>query len=163
VEMGVTYPELINLSYDGNGTVTALQTDMVKINLLLSEITQESINALKKLCEQKILIPLGTLIGGPWLSGRGPDVQLRIIPASLIDTSIRGKLTEAGINQTHHELIFTLKLTVKAMIPGYNSETQVTSDVILTDTVIVGTVPSAYTRVYDGTDPLAGILQDYGA
>ena len=35
--------------------------------------------------------------------------------------------------------------------------------ICLAETVIVGLVPGAYTWVSDGTDPLVGMIQDYGA
>ena len=40
---------------------------------------------------------------------------------------------------------------------------QVDTDICLAETVIVGLVPGAYTMVADGTDPLVGMIQDYGA
>ena len=70
---------------------------------------------------------------------------------------------EAGNNQTRHQIMLNVNMTVSAIIPGYSVTSQVSSDICVAETVIVGLVPEAYTQVGDGTGVLEGMLQDYGA
>ena len=62
-----------------------------------------------------------------------------------------------------YQILLNVRLEIQAVLPGYAAGTLVDTDVCLAETVIVGLVPGAYTWVSDGTDPLVGLIQDYGA
>lgn len=161
--LGVEYDDLIRLSINEAGDVTALQTDMVRMNRLQSSITKEIIQEVVALQQENIQVPLGTMIGGPFFSGRGPDVEIRLVPASFVETSITNVFDSAGINQTRHQIMLGVKMTMSAIIPGYSVSTDISTNVCLAETVIVGLVPEAYTLVGDGTDPIVGMIEDYSA
>ncbi len=162
-ELGVEYGDLVELNTNQQGDVTALQTDMAALNRLQSSITQRIISQVGRLQQESIWVPLGTLIGGPLFSGRGPQIEIRLVPASYIETSVTNVFDSAGINQTRHQVMLNVKMTISAIIPGYSVSTEVSTGVCLAETVIVGLVPQAYTLVGDGTDPMVGLIEDYGA
>ena len=161
--MDVSYGDLVRLDYGEGGEVTALQTDIVSMNRLQSGVTRRIVDEIVQITDQSIEVPLGSLIGGQFLSGRGPAITIKMIPSSFVETSIHNTFVEAGINQTRHQIMLNVNMTVSAIIPGYSVTSQVSNDICVAETVIVGLVPEAYTQVGDGTGVLEGMLQDYGA
>lgn len=159
----VTYNTLVNLTYDADGSVTSLQTNMLELNRLQSSITKRIIERVMEFDSQTIKVSLGSILGGPIFSGRGPNIEIKLIPANFIQTKIANEFTSTGINQTRHQVVMDINLTVTAVLPGYRSSTTIDTNVVLAETVVVGQVPEAYTVVNDGTDPLVGMIQDYGA
>lgn len=157
------YGDLVRLTYGDQGTVTSLQTDMLAMSKLQSAVTSSVIDSILRLSSQELSLPIGTLTGNPFLSGRGPEVEVRLIPAGFVETRLRNVFDGAGINQTRHQILLNIRLDYQAMLPGYAIGSQVDTDIVLAETVIVGLVPGAYTLVGDGTDPLVGLIQDYGA
>ncbi len=162
-ENQVNYDDLIHLTYDDIGAVSSVQTDMMELNMLQSSITNRIIEDLTDYDLQIINIPLGNMFGSPILSGRGPVIEIRLIPANFIRTKIVNDFDSAGINQTRHRVMLEIELIVSAILPGYSSSTTVSTNVVLAETIVVGTVPEAFTQVSDGSDPLVGLIQDYGA
>ncbi len=160
---GVSYENLVNLTLNDSGDVTSLQTDMVQMNRLQASVTQNIISQLALLQGKEIRLPIGTLIGGPVFSGRGPDVEVLLIPASNVETSMTNVFDSAGINQTRHQIMLSVKMSMSAIIPGYSVTTDVNTNICLAETIVVGLVPEAYTVVGDGTSPMVGMLEDFGA
>lgn len=161
LELG--YGDLVRLTYSDQGTVTSLQTDMLAMSKLQSSVTSSVIESVLRFSSQRITLPAGTLTGNPFLSGWGPEVEVRLIPAGFVQTQVKNVFDSAGINQTRHQILLNVRLDIQAVLPGYAISTQVDTDICLAETVIVGLVPGAYTWVSDGTDPLVGMIQDYGA
>ena len=159
----IGYDDMIQLKTDAEGKVTALQTDMAAMGQLQTGITREIAKEAARLREEKIRVPLGTLLGGPFFSGRGPEIQILLIPADLVETSVTNVFDSAGINQTRHQITLNVTMHLTAIIPGYSVSADVATNVCLAETVIVGLVPEAYTVVGDGTDPLVGMIEDYQA
>lgn len=157
------YGDLVRLTYSDQGTVTSLQTDMLALSKLQSSVTSSVIESILAFSGQELRLPAGSLTGNPFLSGRGPEVEIRLVPAGFVQTRVRNVFDSAGINQTRHQIVLNVRLDIQAVLPGYTAGTQVDADICLAETVIVGLVPGAYTWVSDGTDPLVGLIQDYGA
>lgn len=156
-QTSVSYTSLINLAYSDEGNVTSLQTNMLELNRLQSSITKRIITHVMDFDSQTISISAGALIGGPLFSGRGPDIEIKLIPANFIETRISNRFVSAGINQTLHQVVMDINLTVTAVMPGYRSSSTVKTNVVLAETIIVGRVPEAFTMVGDGTDPMVEI------
>lgn len=159
----IRYSSVVSLSQNNSGDTTALTTDTVRLNRLQTDILNEIISDINSYQEMSVSIPLGTLLGGQWLSGLGPKVTFHLIPAGTVETRVQNSFTASGINQTHHQIRLEATIHVYAVIPGYSISSEVNTTVVLAETVIVGLVPDAYTEVYGGTDELVGMLQDYGA
>ena len=83
------YGDLVRLTYSDQGTVTSLQTDMLALSKLQSSVTTSVIGSILDFTSQEITLPAGSLTGNPFLSGRGPAVELRIIPAGFVQTRVK--------------------------------------------------------------------------
>lgn len=161
-ELQPRYETLVSLSRNGQGSVTAAETNIAMADRLKTAVTSSILAAFQEETLQQISIPLGTLTGSLWLNGRGPRIPLRIIPSRAVSVDIQSAFTDAGINQTRHQLLLTVEADAEAILPGLSSSTHVSSRFLLAETVIVGEVPKAYASI-QGTEELAGKVADYGA
>ena len=159
----IPYDSLVKVSLDNNGKVTSVQTDMVKLNLLKSAMTNAASEQLNLLQSQTVRIPIGTLLGLQILSGRGPRVEFKIVPAGFVNSQLTHRFDTAGINQTRHQIVLELIANISAVLPGYSAASQVTSSLILAETVIVGVSPEAFTQVITEQTEPENIIADYGS
>ena len=74
------------MSRDNNGKITAIETDVTKLNQIKSLLEKNVTAALKKNGAEEEKIPLGTLLGSEYLSGRGPSVSMKIVPVGALQT-----------------------------------------------------------------------------
>ncbi len=149
---GVEYNDLIYLEKDDTGRVTALHTNIVKINKLKASVTNYVIDKLNELDTSPLSIPLGTISGIDMLSGMGPIIQIKVVPLGQATAAFGSEFTSAGINQTRHSITMQVSATVTIMLPRESIETEVTTHVDVAETVIVGVVPDSYTNVDDSPD-----------
>ena len=160
---GMEYSELVNLSTNNDGEVISVESNIVNINRLKTEIAERIEREVERLANINIEIPIGTLLGIQLLHGRGFNVGMSVKPFGFTTTSIISEFTNAGINQTLHRIVIEIDTVVDAVIPGISTRVPVTTSIVAAETVIVGRVPDAYTHVVTQTDDIAGLLNDFGA
>lgn len=142
-EDNITYEDLISLQRDANGKVQTITTNMAKTNQIKAEITQA---VQKNLQQEKIQtgVPLGTLLGSRLLHGRGPDIPLVVTLKGNVESDFKTGFESAGINQTRHQIYLELHTEIYSFIPGLHTATDITTSVLVAETVIVGEVPQLY-------------------
>ena len=88
-----------------------------------------------------VKIPLGTLIGGRFLSGKGPRISSKVYCDYKTECEVNSDLVSVGINQT----MYTATLTVSVDCTLYLDEgvrtVTVTDEVILEQMMFIGGVP----------------------
>ena len=57
------------------------------------------------------------------------------------------QFTEAGINQTRHQIFFDLAADVSILLPGEQCTSTIKVQVCVAETVIVGQVPATYLQI----------------
>ncbi len=150
VESGyICYDDLINLEKDVDGRITALKTNMIKINQFKSEITNFVLEEINSIEESELAIPLGNILNGELFSGRGPKIPVKIVPVGSATASFDSVFSSAGINQTRHQIELEVTVNISVLLPGFSTGTSVTSAVKVAETVIVGNVPNTYTYLED--------------
>ena len=152
-ENGVSYSDLVKVETSENGEVRALVCDVVRINQLKSRVSERVQNNLA-IDVIKLPIHIGNLISGDLLSGRGPVINLRLIPYGSVLVNISNEFTSAGINQTLHRILLNVTTGISIMMPVSNVSTTVDTTICVAETVIVGRVPEYYTNITDLPDDL---------
>ena len=89
-------------------------------------------------------IPVGSLILPELFSGRGPGIPVQILSIRNSDGSFKSYFTEAGINQTLHQVTMEVIVDVSVLVLGKTEDFTVSSQVIVAETVIVGHVPDTF-------------------
>ncbi len=147
---GTDYQDLVYIHKDGNGRVMMIQANTVIINQLMAQTVNEVIACSKDIETNTISVPLGQVTGFILLAGRGPKVNVRIIPVKQVHVEVINTFEQAGINQTHHIISFKINTAIKIAVPFVNQELNVATTVPLADTIIVGDIPQTYVN-FSGT------------
>ena len=145
IEAGeIHYDRIVYFEKDLNGRITALKTNMSEVNRLKTctlNIINDEILALDT---SQIGIPLGSLFLPEMFSGRGPSIPVEIISIRNSDAYFNSNFTQAGINQTLHQLSMSVLVDVSVLVLGENASFTVTSEVVVAETIIVGDVPDTF-------------------
>ena len=146
-EQSISYNELISLERSASGDIVALTSNMAYANILRAELLETSLDALKDLETMEFYVPLGTIYDWDLLSGRGPDIGVRVLYTGTASAEFENSFSDAGINQTCHQIVFRVKADVSVLLPGRQEKTTVDTRVCVAETVIVGKVPETYLQL----------------
>ena len=141
-ETNITSAQLEEITYTPDGRVAAVSADTVVANRLKNAVTlriQESISGIKN---HRVNISLGTLIGGEIISGIGPSVPLFISLSGNVTSDFESCFEQGGLNQTVHKLSLRVSTEINILMPLSSVSTLVETYVLISETVIVGSVPS---------------------
>lgn len=156
------YEKLITVTYSSDNSISSIESNMVNINRLKSKITKCVNDELSHIDENDINISLGTISGLYTFYNQGPLIPVKVQPEGYAETTLISSFESAGINQTLHRIIVEITVDISAIIPGYTSSADVTTQFVIAETVIVGSVPESYTHVISGNEDLISQLNDYG-
>lgn len=146
--------ELLSAQASQEGHISLLTADAGKLNLLAADAAAGAQRRIQDLGEQGVSVALGTLSGIPLLSGLGPRLSFRFTPVGMVQSSFHSEFRSAGINQTLHRITLQLTGTVRLVLPGRSYTVTVMALAPISENVIVGDVPNAYTNVADRDDLL---------
>ena len=162
IKNGYEMSDFGEVIYAGDGSPVSVTANMQSINLIKSEISKK-IFALSRSAKDRIVIPFGNLTGIKWLSGKGGDIEVKVIPVTSVTTDIKTDFVECGINQTRYTVCLVVSVEGCVLIGGRNVGFVTENTVILFDSVIVGKVPGAYTKLERAGSDLMGDVMDFGA
>ena len=93
----------LDLDYGDDGTVNAVRTNMARINALSSELLSDIVHAADG-GELSLSIPIGNVLGSSLLLGKGRILPVDITMLSSSHVDFQNELSDAGINQTKHQI-----------------------------------------------------------
>lgn len=143
----VGYGDLVVIQRDGDGTITALTTDMAKLNLLRAELVSAALEAVDGVDISELEIPLGSLFDSEILWARGPSIQVRTLSVGTVSAEFDSRFSSAGVNQTQHRIWLDLSVPITLLLPVGAVEVPVDTRLCIAETVIVGRVPDTYLQV----------------
>jgi len=149
-EEKLQYQDLIIVHKDNQGRVALMQADALKVNRVATNITIAVQKTLEDLRWQSFSIPFGQILGVPILANCGPRVKYSIMPVGTVRFSITDKFDSAGINQTRHTIYLNFDTNLRIIIPSKTAETVVSTQVPLTESIIVGGIPETFVTVPGG-------------
>jgi len=140
----IQYDRIVYFEKDLDGKITALKTNMTEINRLKTDILNIINDEILALDTSDIGIPIGSLFLPEVFSGKGPAIPVHILSIRNSDASFVSDFTQAGINQTLHQLSVEVSVDVSVLVLAQTNSFTVTSEVVVAETVIVGDVPGTY-------------------
>jgi len=143
----VDYGGMVLLEKDVNGNVTALKTNISEINRLKTQILDVVNQEIMDLDVEQIGVPLGSIFFPALFSGRGPLLPVRVLSVRSSDASFQNRFSQAGINQTLHQIIMDVRIEMTIVTPAGTELVSTSSEVVVAETVIVGAVPGSYLAV----------------
>lgn len=157
----ICYEELISLEKDNDGKITAVHSNMAAFNRLQAQILDIILARIGQVSAKELSIPLGTLTGSPLLAGRGPRISVRMETVGSSSARFENRFDSAGINQTNHQIVLNVDVSVAILLPGFTTATKVSTAVTVAETVIVGSVPETYTYFSTTPETYEEDLKDY--
>lgn len=163
----LTYSSLITVEKDKNGEIACINANMVEVNKLKNLLDYRIAEICECDNEFGAKIPVGNLVGGGLLYGKGFDINVKFRPIGEANTRMTGGLTEAGINQTIYRIAFDININVAIVFPFRYIEIPMRIETVVAETVILGEVPQSFTYFNmqgDVTDEeFQGFIEDFKA
>lgn len=140
----IQYDRIVYFEKDLNGRIMALKTNMTEVNRLKTEVLDRINEDLLAQEVSNLGIPIGSLLLPEFLSGKGPELPVRILSIRNSNAEFTSAFTEAGINQTLQRLIMKVDVDVAVLVLGEADSFTVSSQVVVAETIIVGQVPDTF-------------------
>ena len=140
----ITYDDLISFEKGEAGQITALKTNILLVNRIKASLSVAVLNKLSNMKDLNLYIPVGNLVNGEFFSGRGPKLEIILIPVGSVTTNITNVFTSAGINQTRHQIMLEVNVTVSVIMPFSVESTDISTSIPIAETIIVGDVPQMF-------------------
>ncbi len=140
----LTYQDLCEIDKDEKGNITLMKMNVINVNKVCSKIALQIQQKLSQNDNCTFDIRLGSFTGSKLLSGRGPNIEIKLMTAGDIQTSINSDFTSAGINQTLHKIYIDVDCNISILTPYKDTDEQVSTQVLLAEAVIVGNIPESY-------------------
>ena len=127
----IQYDRIVYFEKDLDGRITALKTNMSEVNRLKTDILNLINDEILALDTSDIGIPLGSLFLPELFSGKGPSIPVRILSIRNSDASFASSFSQAGINQTLHQVTMIVSVDVAVLVLGQTSSFTVNSEVVV--------------------------------
>lgn len=150
----VTYSDLVHLERDATGQITAITTNISEINRLRGEAVSQTANLLLALEPKQFSVPIGSLTNWSLLSGRGMRISVRGITAGTVTAEFRQDFSAAGLNQTRHQILLHITAPVTILLSGQVWTQTVETELLMGETVLVGSVPETYLQISNDKEGL---------
>lgn len=141
------YSDIITIEKDSSGQISMLTSNMVTLNHLRTSLSEHAVISVDQLDVGGVDVPIGNLTGVNLLSGRGIHVPIQIVCVGTSSVEFENRFTEAGINQTHHQIQIHMEIAVDILLPSETVRTYVSAQVPVADTIIIGSVPDTYLQM----------------
>ena len=151
IEDGVTYEDLMNVKMDQSGQVALLSANTMAMNRLATRAGGAALRRLNNMSSERVTVPLGAVLGTTLFSGSGPGVPVSIVPIGSIFTDFATEFEACGINQTRHKVYLQVTANIRIVIPTGAKTTQVSANMLVAESIIVGRVPEGFVG-YDLTE-----------
>lgn len=138
------YEDLVTVERDNNNNIAMVKSNIVPINLLISDVAENVQTKLNENGEDYIEMKMGGLTANKFLSGAGINIPIKIYLVGNVQTDLRSEFTHAGINQTVHRIYLQVNCNVSVMTPYNNINEEISNQVLIAETIIVGDIPSTY-------------------
>jgi len=145
IERGIIqYDRIVYFEKDLDGRITALKTNMSEVNRLKTDILNLIKDEILELDTCLLGVPVGSLFFPELLSGKGPMIPVQIMTIRNSDAAFFSNFSEAGINQTLHQLNLQICIDVTVLVLGETKNFTISSQVVVAETIIVGQVPDTF-------------------
>lgn len=138
------YDQIVKLEKLENGELTAILSDMEKVNKLKSRVGMIIQNKFLSLKDRKITVAMGTLSGIEMFNGLGPGVPMKISVSGNVSTDFKTSFSGAGINQTIYQIYLYIRTRICVMVPGCSCCEDFESSFLVSEIVVLGNVPKVY-------------------
>lgn len=153
-KLDVFYEDYFRIVKDKDDKVTMITANTALINQVNMIIQTEIQNRLNELRTKSLYLPTGAFTGLTVFSTYGTEIPINARIVSNCYTVLNSEFTEMGINQTRHRLQINCFIEIELTVPSRKVKSDVTNEILVTESVIVGDVPSTFLGENTTTDYL---------
>jgi len=154
IEDGIAYDDLMTVRMDERGQVALLMANTMRMNQLADRAGQAALRRLNNMSSERVTVPLGAALGMTIFAGAGPGVPVSIVPIGSIATDFATEFEACGINQTRHKVYLKVTASIRIVIPTGAKTTQVSANMLVAESIIVGSVPEGFVGYNIGEEEL---------
>lgn len=151
---GVNYSELMDVRMDDQGQVALLSANTVRMNQLADRAGAAALRRLQNMSSERVTVPLGAALGMTLFAGSGPGIPVSIVPIGSIRTDFATEFEACGINQTRHKVYLKVTASIRIVIPTGAKTTEVSANMLVAESIIVGGVPEGFVGYNLGEEEL---------
>ena len=151
---GVAYDDLMNVRMDERGQVALLSANTMRMNRLAQSAGAAAQRMLEQMSSERVTVPLGAALGMTIFAGSGPRIPVSIVPIGSIATDFATEFEACGINQTRHKVYLRVSASIRIVIPTGARTTQVSANMLVAESIIVGAVPESFVGYNLGEEEL---------
>jgi sporulation protein YunB len=137
---------------DENGKIALISTDTTTINQVANKCVSAARDKLASLEQTTIAVPLGNVLGSKLFSGLGPKIKTTVIPMGTATAGFFTEFESAGINQTRYKVYIVLEAYMRLVYGSASLSTQVSTEVLISEAIIIGDVPDTYANLPSSGD-----------
>ena len=138
------FDELVKYTYSNENKSSLISVSSIKANLLARQITNHAQSQLDSVTSTGVEIHMGAFTGITVLASWGPLVKVGLSPIGTVTATFKSEFVSAGINQTVHKIFINLQSSVFVVLPTSSPKIDAHTEVLITETLIVGEIPSTY-------------------
>lgn len=127
-----------------DGTIENIVTDYVAANRVKTAIATRVAQVMEAHRSVITRIPVGAFFSDTLLTGFGVPIPLSVYASHRIEIQFLDTFDAAGINQTRQQLSLIVKVPVRIAGVFTSLDGEVSTEVPLAESVIIGTVPQTY-------------------
>ena len=86
---------IVTVKTDAEGNIQMIETDSVAMNRLSTRVSERAQTLMQGLTDIKIGIPLGSIISNGILSGKGPNINITMLPTGSVNTGFATEFENA--------------------------------------------------------------------
>lgn len=154
IEDGIAYEDLMTVRMDERGQVALLMANTMRMNQLADHAGQAALRRLNNMSSERVTVPLGAALGMTLFAGTGPGIPVSIVPIGSIATDFATEFEACGINQTRHKVYLKVTASIRIVIPTGAKTTQVSANMLVAESIIVGSVPEGFVGYNIGEEEL---------
>ncbi len=140
----LNYSDIVSFTYDENGSIKSLSTDIITLNTLGNEIGTKTDEYISSIGTYKIELPISALMGIQLLSGIGPDITFYVTMRALTSTNFRNEFNDEGVNQTLHQIFLEVTVKTYVIFGGDVQIVEYNTEICIAESVIVGEIPRTF-------------------
>lgn len=143
-QQGVDFNEIVMMEKDEEGSIKAVNFNFREYSRIVGETTARIQNRLKELEQENVqtTIPLGLATKNVFLEHLGPEIPVSFVPIGAVKTRLETEMKQAGINMVLVTVYIYVEVDLRVVIPFATKQQTVTTQIPISEALIVGKVPS---------------------
>lgn len=141
------YDDMAVINYSSSGDVRSISENSIKVNKIKSEVTRR---IQKKLDSEEMYtfsMPMGSFTNITLINIIGPEVDINFRLTGSVNCKLKSTFESSGVNQTLHKISLEVTTDIISVSTDFSEEYKYKTDYEIAQTVIVGSIPSAYADV----------------